>query len=188
MSNFIAVYDANVLYPAPLRDLLMRLALEDMYRAKWTNQIHEEWIRGVLRQRPELATELARTRQLMDAHVRDSLVEGYEYLISALKLPDPDDRHVLAATIHCHASVIVTFNLKDFPEEILGQYNVEAQHPDDFIADLIDLNLARVLSAVAKQRRALKNPPKSAEELLDILLQQQLPQTVELLRPYSQLL
>ncbi|HNC04563.1 MAG TPA: PIN domain-containing protein, partial [Agitococcus sp.] len=107
MSNFIAVYDANVLYPAPLRDLLMRLALEDMYRAKWTNLIHDEWIRGVLRQRPELALELQRTRTLMDAHVRDSLVEEYEYLIPALDLPDADDRHVLAAAIHCHASVIV---------------------------------------------------------------------------------
>ncbi|HMY01267.1 MAG TPA: PIN domain-containing protein [Agitococcus sp.] len=188
MSNFIAVYDANVLYPAPLRDLLMRLALEDMYRAKWTNLIHDEWIRGVLRQRPELALELQRTRTLMDAHVRDSLVEEYEYLIPALDLPDADDRHVLAAAIHCHASVIVTFNLKDFPADKLANYNIEAQHPDDFIVDLIDLNLAKVLGAVAKQRKALKNPPKSADELLDILLQQQLPQTVELLRPYTLLL
>lgn len=96
-SNFTVVYDACVLYPAPLRDLLMRLALTDRFRARWSNTIHDEWIRNLLKQRPELdPAALEKTRALMNSSVRDSLVEGFEHLIPAIELPDPDDRHVVA--------------------------------------------------------------------------------------------
>jgi hypothetical protein len=95
---FTALYDACVLYPAPIRDVLMHLALTDLYRARWTNQIHEEWIRSVLINRPDLTrAQLERTRDLMNAHARDALIENFEDLIPSLSLPDPDDRHVLAA-------------------------------------------------------------------------------------------
>lgn len=100
-SNFTVIYDACVLYPAPLRDLLMRLALTDLYRARWTDMIHDEWTRNVLKQRPDLkAEDLQRTRSLMNSHVRDSLVTGFEHLIPSVELPDADDRHVVAAAIH----------------------------------------------------------------------------------------
>lgn len=99
-SNFTVVYDACVLYPAPLRDLLMHLALTDMYRARWSNMIHDEWTRNVLEHRKDLKPEaIARTRQLMDANVREALVENFEHLIPAIELPDPDDRHVVAAAM-----------------------------------------------------------------------------------------
>jgi len=98
----------------------MHLALTDLFRAKWTDAIHEEWIRNLLKDRPDLTREqLERTRRLMDAHTRDSIVTDYEDLIPALSLPDSDDRHVLAAAIRSGADVIVTFNLADFPPEIL---------------------------------------------------------------------
>lgn len=122
MSGLTVVYDACVLYPAPLRDLLMHLAVTDLYRAKWSDAIHDEWTRNVLRDRPDLkAEQLQRTRNLMNAHVLDSLVAGFEPLIPDITLPDPDDRHVLAAAIHCGADIIVTFNLKDFPDEFRGR-------------------------------------------------------------------
>lgn len=179
MANFSVVYDACVLYPAPLRDLLMHLALTDLYRAKWTEAIHEEWMRNVLASRQDLTrTQLERTRDLMNRSVRDCLVEGYDYLIPTLQLPDVDDRHVLAAAIRSQSSVILTFNLKDFPAEELDKYDVEALHPDEFISDLIDLNPARVLEAVARHRQSLKNPPKTPREYLDGLLKQGLPETV----------
>jgi hypothetical protein len=124
------VYDACVLYPAPLRDLLMRLALTDLYRARWTNLIHDEWIRSVLRQRPDLTPDdLERTRSLMNAHVRDCLITGFEHLIPTIRLPDPDDRHVVAAAIHGGASLIVTFNVRDFPPGELAPYGLATQHP-----------------------------------------------------------
>jgi predicted nucleic acid-binding protein len=107
------LFDASVLYAAPVRDLLLELVLSDLFRAKWTEQIHDEWIGHLLVNRPDLhAANLARTRALMRAHVCACLVEGYEALIETLTLPDPNDRHVLAAAITGHAEMIVTLNLE----------------------------------------------------------------------------
>lgn len=189
MSNFTAIFDAYVLYPAPLRDFLMHLAITDLFRAKWTEDIHDEWIRNLLKNRPDLTQErLQRTRRLMNSHVRDCLVFGYQALIPSLHLPDEDDRHVLAAAICAGADVIVTFNLSDFPAGILKQYGIEAQHPDDFITHLIDLTPSVVCNAVKNQRMTLKNPPLSVEELLAAYERQGLAQTVAELRMYAQLL
>jgi len=75
MANFTAIYDSCVLYPAPLRDLLMWLALSDLFRARWSNDIHEEWIRNLLEDRPDLTRErLERTRGKMNSHIRGCLV------------------------------------------------------------------------------------------------------------------
>lgn len=187
-SPFTAVYDANVLYPAPLRDLLMHLALTGTYRARWTAQIHDEWKRNLLINRQDLTqAQLDRTSAAMDKAIPDALVTGYEPLCAGLTLPDPDDRHVLAAAIKCSASVIVTFNLKDFPPDLLRSFEIEAVHPDDFIADLFDLDQAAVLEAVQAQRASLKNPPHTARELLDRFLIQGLTQSVKLLSEYERL-
>lgn len=165
----------------------MHLAMTDLFRAKWTREIHDEWIRNVLKNRPDLTNErLQRTRSLMDSHVRDCLVSGYQELIPSLHLPDEDDRHVLAAAICVRADVIVTFNLSDFPTTTLKQYGIEAQHPDEFITHLIDLAPSVICEAVKRQRRNLKNPSRTVEELLAIYEKQGLAQTVAELRRYSQ--
>lgn len=185
-SPFTAFYDANVLYPAPLRDFLMHLALTGVYRARWSAQVHDEWKRNLLINRPELTVEqLDRTSSLMDRAVPDALVLDYDPLIEGLNLPDADDRHVLAAAIKCNASVIVTFNLKDFPKDVLDTFDIEPVHPDDFIADLWDLDKAAVLEAAQRQRASLKNPPHNARQYLDKLLQQKLPETVKLLTAFE---
>jgi len=125
LGNFTAFLDASVLYPAPLRDLLLELAVSDIYRAKWSNAVHEEWISSVLKNRPNLTrAQPERTRDLMNAHARDPLVTDFEQLIGILELPDPDDRHVLAAAIKCRADLIVTFNLNDFPAKILNRWGI----------------------------------------------------------------
>lgn len=150
-SPFTVIYDACVLYPAPLRDLLMHLALTGAYRARWSEQIHDEWTRNVLRNRPDVSeTQLYRTVGLMNRAIPDSLVNDYEPLVQGLDLPDEDDRHVLAAAIKCGASVIVTYNLKDFPAEILKRFEIEALHPDVFLSDIWDLDQAAVLKAVQR--------------------------------------
>lgn len=169
-SPFTVIYDACVLYPAPLRDFLMWLALSGNFRARWTAAIHAEWTHNVLENRPELTTEqLTRTVALMDAAVPDAQVTSYESLIDGLTLPDANDRHVLAAAIRCSASVIVTFNEKDFPALQLAPFGIEAQHPDAFIEYLFDLDSAAVVNAARKQRANLANPVLEVDQFLDIL-------------------
>lgn len=184
MSKFSVIYDANVMYPAPLRDLLMRLALLDLFQARWTDQIHEEWINALLREGKHNRKKLEKVKELMDSHVRDAKVTGYEPLIESLTLPDPDDRHVLAAAIRSNADAIITFNLKDFPSEELKKYSIEAIHPDDFIYYQIGLSPRKVCEAVRSLRNSLKKPPFSEKELLTMLQKQQLPQTCLALKEY----
>lgn len=188
-SNYTVIYDACVMYPAPLRSLLMYLALSGQFRARWSNDIHREWMRNLLKNRPELdESKVERVRELMDSHVPGALVTGYERLIPGIELPDPDDRHVVAAAIQTRAESIITFNLKDFPDDILAPFNIRAIHPDDFITDLMELNISVVLEAARRQRTALKNPALSPSEYLDCLLKQRLPETVSRLRPFELLI
>lgn len=188
-SHFTVIYDACVLYPAPLRSLLMYLALTDLFRARWTNDIHEEWMRSVRKDYSDITqAQVERVRGLMNAHVRDCLVTGYEFLIPTLTLPDPDDRHVLAAAIRVGANLIVTANLADFPESELNKYGIEVQHPDDFIMYLLDLAPQAVCSAAKHQRESLKNPPMSVDEYLASLERQGLAQTVSALRQFAELI
>jgi predicted nucleic acid-binding protein len=189
VAGLTVLYDACVLYSAPLRDLLMHLALTDLFRAKWSAHIHEEWIRSLLAARPDLTRErLERTRTLMDSYIRDCLVEGYEPLIDSLTLPDPDDRHVLAAAITGEATLIITFNLSDFPEAVLQPYGVEAWHPDAFIAHLMDLEPDIVCAAARKHRTSLKHPPKTVAEYLSTLERNGLPLTAARLQGYATLI
>jgi len=187
VGSFTAFLDASVLYPAPLRDLLLELAVSDLYRAKWSDAVHDEWINALLRTRTDLTRErLERTRNLMNAHTRDAVVMGYEDLIEVLKLPDPDDRHVLAAAIKGRADLIVTANLKDFPAKALDQWGIEAQHPDEFLTHQFHLSQPVFLKAVKTVRLRLKNPPKSVDEYLDTLRGQGLLATVNEIEPFDQ--
>ncbi len=175
MDSFTAVVDSCVFYSAPLRDILLELSGEGIFRARWTDQIHDEWTRNVLDNNSHIKPgQLARTRQLMDQAVPDGLVLGYEHLIDSLILPDKNDRHVLAAAIVARAAVIVTFNTKDFPEHTLKPYGLKTQHPDDFLISQFDLARGPVCRAIKRLRSRLKNPPMNVVEYLSNLRQQQL--------------
>jgi len=118
----------------------------------------------------------------MTKAVADCMVEVYEPLIAGLTLPDPNDRHVLAAAVRAGAQAIVTFNLRDFPDAALAVHGVEAIHPDAFVLDLIDLWPAAVATAVQEQAASLKNPPMSLADVLDVLRNNGLVQSVAKLR------
>jgi predicted nucleic acid-binding protein len=179
------VFDACVLYPAALRDFLMWLGLSGRFRARWSATIHEEWTRNLLANRPDLTREkLDRTVALMEAAVPDAAVTSYEPLIEGLKLPDPGDRHVLAAAIKCNASVIVTFNEKDFPASSLAPFGIDRQHPDEFVEYLFDLDAAAVVTAAQRQRASLRHPPIGIDAYLDSLRRQGLVQTAKALRDF----
>jgi len=180
--KLIAVLDACVLYPAPLRDFFMQLSVSDLFKAKWTDRIHEEWIYNLKKNRPDLKVNILKNiAKKMNTATRDCVVEDYEKIIDELDLPDSNDRHVLAAAIKSEATFIVTFNLKDFPKRNLGKYKVEAINPDDFIMMLMKSNHNEIILAAKTHRERLKNPPKSVNEYLLTLEKQKLKKTVKAL-------
>ena len=177
-----AFLDASVLYPALLRNILMRLAVDDLFRAFWSERVQDEWTQAIFRDRPNLPrAQIERTRRLMGDAIDDAVVVGYEPLIETLILPDADDRHVLAAAIHCRASVIITANLRDFPREILSLHGIEAQHPDGFILDLFRTFPREVVGSLSRLRCALKNPPMTPAMLLAAMSRQGLPASADAL-------
>jgi len=179
MAGPIAFLDANVLYPAQLRNLLMHLSLQGVFQPRWSRDVHEEWISNLLINRPDLnRRQLDRTRRLMDKHAVGALVTGYEKLIPGLTLPDNNDRHVLAAAIHTGASVIVTRNLTDFPSNKVQKFRIGVQHPDEFVLHLIGLDPAGVSKAAGIHRKSLKNPAMTVAQYLGMLELQGIPQFV----------
>ena len=153
-----------------MRDIMMEVALAKLFQPKWTVDIHYEWIDALLRNRSHLKRgKLERTRALMEKAIPTALVTGYDHLIKALHLPDPNDRHVLAAAIVGRCDVIVTQNLKDFPVDTLAQYQIDLQHPDEFLANHLDLLPGSFCMAVRIARVGRKNPPYTIDEHLEHL-------------------
>jgi predicted nucleic acid-binding protein len=181
-AGYTAVLDANTLYPAPLRDLLLSLATEGLYHARWTDRIQDEWMRNLAQKRPEIAPRLPALAALMNRSVPDCLINNYQPLIAGLALPDVDDRHVLAAAIAGHADAIVTFNLKHFPASTLQAYQLQAIHPDDFVLNQLELRPYEALVAVKKMRARLTRPPQTAAELISTFERSGLPATAAHLR------
>lgn len=185
-ARVVALYDANVLYPAQLRDLFMRLALAGLVRAHWTDAIHDEWIEHVLADHPDVTRrQLARTRRLMEQALPAARVEGYESHIASITLPDPDDRHVLAAAIGAGTDVIVTFNLRDFPLDVLTPHGLEAVHPDAFVLQLYATHPEHVVEVMRGHRASLRRPPKTQVEYLAMLERAGLARTVATLRQHQ---
>ncbi len=181
-SRYTVILDANVLYPNLLRDILLSLAVAGLYHARWTDRINDEWTRNLVVNRPDIEPKIEDLRALVNQAVPDCLVVNYEPMIDGLTLPDPDDRHVLAAAIVGHADAIVTANLKDFPIAELSKHNIEAHHPDDFLMNQLELRPLEALEVIKKIRARLKTPVYSALELITIIEKSGLPQTAQHLR------
>ena len=185
----IVVYVACVLYPYTLRDTLISLARMRKFQAQWTTKINDEWIRNLLENNPSIKSErLQRTCELMVMAVPDAMIEGYEHIIETLVLPDPDDRHVLAAAIHAEANKIITSNIKHFPTRIVSEWDIEVCRPDAFVAGLIKDYPVEVLKELKKQRERLQNPPQSIDEFLESLSKVGLEISVKMLRKNAELL
>jgi predicted nucleic acid-binding protein len=182
-SGFAAILDANALYPAPVRDLLLHLASTGLYKPKWTDKIHEEWIRSLLENRTDLKEKSLRSAQTaMNNAFPDANITHYESLINCLILPDEDDRHVLAAAIKDKVDVIVTSNVKDFPTAVIKEFGIEIQHPDKFIVNLIQSDQSKAIAAFTNQVNNLKNPPKTKQQVLETLTNAGLGKSTALLK------
>ena len=161
MTGFTALVGANILYPAPMRDIFLQLAVDDLFRTKWTTDIHREWIDALIRNEPHRdRAAQERRRDLMDQATRDCLVTGFGTLISTLDLPDPHDCHVLAAAIVGRCDVMATSNLRNFPEAAVAPYGIDVQHPDDFLTNHLDLMPGPFCDAVRTQN-TIQSPSRT---------------------------
>jgi predicted nucleic acid-binding protein len=164
----VAILDANVLYSAVLRDLLMWLAINKTFSAHWTNQIQQEWVQNLLTNRNDIQpSTLERTQYLMNRALPNALLENIPEIDIAL--PDPKDLHVIAGAIHINATHIVTNNLRHFPTEILELHDINALNPNDFVMHLTQTNPELVIKAVQMQHANLKHPSLSLEQFLNQL-------------------
>jgi predicted nucleic acid-binding protein len=158
-ADFGAVLDANVLANFALCDLLLRLAeTPRLYIPFWGEEIlaeTERTLTGKLGWPPKTAQGLLAE---IRAHFPECLVAYPPELLQAFT-NDPKDRHVLAAAVRSKSEVIVTLNLRHFRAADLAPWGVEAQHPQEFLLSLYDLNqsvvLARLIEAVEGRREDL---------------------------------
>lgn len=164
-STFKSVLDACVLFPFSLRDTLLRAAHAGHYQPYWSAQILEEMRRNLV---STATTTEERARSLiaqMQKAFPNALVTGHESLVPDLRNHE-GDRHVVAVALHAHAQVIVTSNLKHFRAKDLPR-GIEAQHPDEFLVNLFDLDPSGMMALLKKQTAALKRPPMELPQLLD---------------------
>lgn len=190
-ARYTAILDANVMFPVNVFDILAQFCIEGLFTAKWSEDIDDEWTKNLLASRTDLTKEQVfkrRDRQRIALPDWEVEKEKYQSLIAAINLPDINDRHVLAAAIAGHADSIVTFNIKDFPSDVLDQYDIEAIHPDDFICHQLDLIPYQALTAIKHIRLRLKNPPYTAQELLDSYERSGLTSTVTKLKDAIELI
>lgn len=177
------VLDACVLYPAALRDFLLQLVEAEVFQGHMTATILDECFRSIQRKRPDLSPDkLRKTRDAIEDAFSDLLIFDYESRADGLVLPDPDDRHVLAAAIQGGVPVILTFNLRDFPATVLAAYGVVAMHPDAFLAACVAESPESVVAVMRKQADGLRNPPTTLGQMLDRLAEQGLVNTVAAIR------
>jgi len=186
--RFVVVLDANVLYPFRLRDVLLRFAEAGLFRARWTDRIIAEWRDSLLKAKPDLEANIDAQLEAMRRAFPEAWVDGYEELIEAITLPDPDDRHVVAAAIRANAEHIVTENLRDFPPDAIGQYGIEAVAADDFLTSTFELYPSEAVAALHTMRVAYRNPAMSTDEFLFDLQRATLPKLASLAKEHIDVL
>lgn len=182
--RFTCVLDTNVIYPIEIRDLLFWFAHCELYTPKWSEHIFDEW-KAVMKRKNIPEKEIQKRIIKSQLAFPDAFVKNYSGLIKTLKLPDPKDRHVLAAAIKTNANIIVTNNIKDFPKDYLASFSLAAKTADDFLTDIIDLNPTQALEAFKEMVLNRKNPDLDEFQVLDILRKRSLHNTADFL--HSQL-
>lgn len=172
MSSFRAIIDANVLYSAQLRDLAAEFAVHDFFRPLWSNEILRETQVALDKYNPAAGKKFPRVCHELNSAFPDALVSKFDHLVETLNCPDPNDNHVLAAAIVGEAGALVTFNVSDFPQDLLSFHGIEVRHPDDFLQDLVDLSPKQAVRAIGRLLASYSRPALRAFELAQYMHKQ----------------
>lgn len=133
--------DANVIYSITLADVLLTLADHDLFLPLWTPNVLQEAQEAASRTLPDAAQQAFRKRLIMmDQAFPESSIHVEESEWSQFDLPDPDDRHVLAAAAQGQADALATRNIKDFPQKLLDSFSIQVITPDDLLCVLLRRN------------------------------------------------
>jgi len=183
MAIFAAVLDACVMVPVTVCDTLLRLAEQQMFRPIWSERILREASHAIGRVHPDLPeSSIERRVAYMNDAFPGAMVDDFAEIEAGLELPDPDDRHVLAAALRAQADAIVTANLRDFPASTMERFDVEMITPDDFLLSQLDMRSPAVMDALTAQAAATRNPERSLEDVLAALARAGAPAFVDEVR------
>ncbi|NMM96598.1 PIN domain-containing protein [Bifidobacterium sp. DSM 109960] len=164
MARPVAVLDANVFPTTWLLDILLTLDEHNRIDAVWSERILTEVRRTLIERQHRNPVQVESFLRAICSMNATHCAYGWEPREPMLELPDPDDRHVLAAALVAGADYIVTYNLKDFPPERLKRYPVSAIHPDDFLCLLLERNRNDVLDVMNEVVSSKDNPPRTMRE------------------------
>lgn len=183
----IVLLDTSILYPARIRDILLQLAVQDLFTPKWSYEIRQELIDSIRNTRPDIADHFyERTIRQMDAVLKDAFVVNFEHHTKDLILPDRNDRHILAAAIQGQCDLIVTANLRDFPGQILDSWGIDSRSPDEFLSLLLSERPNDFIEAVRIILNRLTSPSLTPEDYLDNMEEIGLISTANKLRQHVQ--
>ena len=160
--------DACVLFPTVMREMLVGAAAAGGFAPVWSARILEEWARAT-RRLPEGAEAVARLEiALLREAWPDAEVAVEPDLVERLSLPDPDDRHVLAAAIAGGAEVLLTLNRADFPTRTLARHGILLREPDGFLTEMAaeGVDIAAVAAAVQARAERASGRPQPIRALL----------------------
>lgn len=178
--RFPAFFDTNVLYGALLNDLILELADRGLFRPLWSQDVLFELGKNLVKHGEDSALVQKRIGT-MEHYFADAMVRGYEDLIPTMT-NDEKDRHVLAAAIRGGAEVLVTFNLRDFPEPSVERFDLEIVHPDDFLLDQLDLYHSVTLRALVEVVESYNSPAMTMDDYLIALIRAGVPKFAETAR------
>lgn len=171
-NRYTALIDACSLVSVLRRNTLLSLAEAEFYRVRWSDKILLETQRAISKilDKKGYQDHSERAEKSvcdMQSAFTEAMVDNYEHLYGSLPdLPDPNDAHVIAAAIKAKADVIVTENIRDFPDQLVSDFGLEIITADAFITDTMTLHMPSAISAIRCMRMRFQNPQITPELLI----------------------
>lgn len=167
LGNFNVVLDTCVLYDSHMRDILLALAEQELYQPIWSEIICEELKRNIIKKANVTEEKAIKIVRCINQAFPEALITSHTEILDLKNTNiDSKDRHVVTTAICSNAQVIVTYNISDFPNDALKKFSIEAQTPDIFLTNILNLSFKKVIQVYEELERKYNNPPISREELL----------------------